>query len=52
MNVIQALIAYFERRGRLTSKQLYQLLKPGLLLGWSPRASSLRTSAADLGERG
>jgi LCCL domain len=36
MKVIQELIAYFDRRGRLTPQQIEQLLKQGLLAGDGP----------------
>jgi hypothetical protein len=36
MKVIQELIAYFDRRGRLTPRQVEQLLNQGLLAGEAP----------------
>lgn len=36
MKVIQELIAYFERRGRLTGPQIRKLLDQGLLAGDAP----------------
>jgi len=36
MKVIQELIAYFERRGRLTPPQIHKLLDQGLLAGDAP----------------
>jgi hypothetical protein len=36
MKVVQELVAYFDRRGRLTKKQIRQLLDQGLLAGEAP----------------
>ncbi len=36
MKVIQELVAYFERRGRLTPTQIHKLLDQGLLAGDAP----------------
>lgn len=36
MKVIQELVAYFERRGRLTRPQIHKLLDQGLLAGDAP----------------
>jgi len=36
MKVIQELVAYFERRGRLTGPQIHKLLDQGLLAGDAP----------------
>jgi hypothetical protein len=36
MKVVQELVAYFDRRGRLTKKQIRQLLDQGLLAGDAP----------------
>ena len=36
MKVVQELVAYFDRRGRLTKKQIRHLLDQGLLAGDAP----------------
>lgn len=36
MKALQELVAYFDRRGRLTKKQIRQLLDQGLLAGEAP----------------
>lgn len=36
MKVVQELVAYFDRRGRLTKRQIRNLLDQGLLAGDAP----------------
>ena len=50
MKVIQELVGYFERRGKLTAKQIEKLLKKGFLAAEAPQAPEADEGEADVGE--